>query len=307
MAKGDKKKEETVSPKEYMFQLGFAMDLINSDPSLQDWIKKVRTYMDKNKGRTPTAYELQEMKQGVDWFERYNADQEQARMDQSDPRRKADFERSLSLRRQRAKTIATQYGIELSDEVIDGITLAARLDNLTDTEIQNRITPYLESAVTAGEDLGGLAAGAERELLQWSRKNGLTLSGQSIAKYVSGVARGDQTIDDAKNDLRRAYLSGSYPAWSDRIAQGDDPADIAAPYKAKMASLLEVDEDMIDLNDDLLQRAMQGVGADGKPKVTPLYEFQQEVRNDPRWQYTDNARSTYSEMGDAVLKMFGFR
>jgi hypothetical protein len=68
-----------------------------------------------------------------------------------------------------------------------------------------------------------------------------------------------------------------------------------------------VDEDQVNLNDSLLQRAMQGVGADGKPKVVPLYEFEKQVREDPRWQYTDNARQSYSTMADDLLKMFGFR
>ena len=100
MAKGDKKggkkkEETTLTPEEYMFELGFAMDLINSDPSLQEWIRRVRQYMDKNKGRTPTAYEMADIKQGIEWFERFNSDQELARMEQADPRLREDFNRSL--------------------------------------------------------------------------------------------------------------------------------------------------------------------------------------------------------------------
>jgi hypothetical protein len=86
-----------------------------------------------------------------------------------------------------------------------------------------------------------------------------------------------------------------------------DPADIAAPYKQRMARLLEVDENEIDLNDQLLQRGMQGVGADGKPSVVPLYSFEKQVREDPRWQYTDNAYETYTRVGTDLLRMFGFR
>jgi hypothetical protein len=305
--KGKGKKEETVTPEEYMFELGFAMDLINSDPSLQEWITRVRRYMDKNKGRTPTPFEMQELKQGISWFERYNSDQELARMQQADPRTRDDFNRSLELRRERVRAIATQYGVALNDTVIDSLALAARLDQLTDTEIQTRITPYLETAVAAGEDLTGRAADSERELLQWSQRNGLKLTGQMLSRYVSAVARGDQSIDDAKDDLRRTYLIGQYPGWSDRIEQGFDPADIAEPYRERMAALLEMDEMEIDLNDNLLQRGMQSVGADGKPRVMPMYEFEQEIRKDPRWEYTDNAYDVYSRVGTNLLRTFGFR
>lgn len=312
MAKGDKKggkkkEETTLTPEEYMFELGFAMDLINSDPSLQEWIRRVRQYMDKNKGRTPTAYEMADIKQGIEWFERFNSDQELARMQQADPRLREDFNRSLELKRNYVKNLGLQYGITLSDQAISDIALAARLDQLGEDEIQARITPYLEQAIAASENLVGRAAEAERDIVQWSRANGLTLTGQSIARYVSSIARGEQTVDNVKEDLRRMYLAGAYPAWADRIDSGYDISDIAAPYKEKMAALLEIDDGSIDMNDSLLQMGLQGVGPDGRPSVVPLYEFERMVRNDPRWQKTDNAYKAYSEVADSVLSMFGFR
>jgi hypothetical protein len=306
--KGGKKKEETtLTPEEYMFELGFAMDLINSDPSLQEWIRRVRQYMDKNKGRTPTAYEMADIKQGIEWFERFNSDQELARMEQADPRLREDFNRSLELKRGYVKNLGLQYGITLSDKAISDIALAARLDQLGEDEIRERITPYLEQAISASENLVGRAAEAERDIVQWSRANGLTLTGQSIARYVSSVARGEQTVDNVKEDLRRMYLAGAYPAWADRIDSGYDISEIAAPYKEKMAALLEIDDGSIDMNDSLLQMGLQGVGPDGRPSVVPLYEFERMVRNDPRWQKTDNAYKAYSEVADSVLDMFGFR
>ena len=302
-----KKKEKKVTPKQYLAELGYALELINSDPSLQTWVKRVRQYMNKNDNRLPTEYEMDGLKQGIDWFERYNADQELARMQQADPRRKADFDRSLQLKKESILSAARNYGLEFDDDFITGLALDARLDNLTEQEVVERFSPFLEKAIVGGEDLGGRAAEFEREVVQWSLKNGLQLSGNTVAKYVAAGLEGKSTIDDIKNDLRRTYLAGSFPAWSDRIMQGDDPADIAAPYKARMARLLEVDEDQIDLNDQLLQKAMQGVGADGKPSVTPLYAFEKEVRQDPRWQQTDNAYATYTKVGTDLLRMFGLR
>ena len=306
----DSPREETepkVKPKDYLANLGFAMELINSDTSLQEFIKRVRKYMDKNDGRTPTAYELDELKQGIDWFERLNAVQEEARMFQTDPRRRADWKRAQELDQQKVRNIAQGYGVEVSDEDIKAIALEARLNGLTDQEIQQRMRPFLETAVVSGADLAGRAAEFERDILQWSRRNGLQLTGQTIARYVQDGVEGRSTIDDIKNDLRNTYLVGQYPGWSDRIAQGFDPADIAEPYKERMAALLEIDDQEIDLNDNLLQRGMQSVGPDGKPRVMPLYEFERQIRDDPRWQYTDNARKTYSTMADDILKMFGFR
>ena len=300
-------KEKKVKPKQYLAELGYAMELINSDPSLQEFIVRVRDYMKKNENRTPTAYELDGIKSGIEWFEKYNADQELARMEQSDPRRKEDFDRSLKLKKDSIIALSRNYGVEFDDAFLTGLALDSRLNNLTEQEIQERFTPFLEKAIVEGKDLGGRAAEFERGIVQWAQRNGLQLSGNSVAKYVTAGVEGRSTLDDIKNDLRRTYLSGSYPAWSDRIMQGDDPADIAAPYKQRMARLLEVDEDQIDLNDQLLQKAMQGVGADGKPSVTPLYAFEREIRQDDRWQYTENAMDTYAKAGTKILQMFGLR
>ena len=300
-------KEKKVSPKQYLAELGYAMELINSDPSLQEFIVRVRDYMKKNENRTPTSYELDGIKSGIEWFEKYNADQELARMEQSDPRRKEDFDRSLKLKKDSIIALSRNYGVEFDDAFLTGLALDSRLNNLSEQEIQERFTPFLEKAIVEGADLGGRAAEFERGVVQWAQKNGLQLSGNSVAKYVAAGVEGRSTLDDIKNDLRRTYLSGSYPAWSDRIMQGDDPADIAAPYKQRMARLLEVEEDDIDLNDTLLQKAMQGVGADGKPSVTPLYVFEKQIREDPRWQTTNNAYENYTKVGTDLLKMFGFR
>lgn len=308
MAKADKKKsDKPLNAKQYVAELGYAFELINSDPSLQSWLTRVREYMKKNDNRVPTAYEMDDLKKGIEWFEKYNADQELARMQQADPRRRADFDRSLKLKKDSITALANNYGVELDDAFITGLALDSRLDGLTDQEIQARFAPLIEKAIVEGADLGGRAAEFEREVVQWAQRNGLQLSGNTVAKYVTAGVEGRSTIDDIKNDLRRTYLAGSYPAWADRIMEGDDPADIAAPYKARMARLLEVDEDQIDLNDQLLQKAMQGVGADGKPSVTPLYAFDKEIRNDERWQYTENALDTYAKAGTKILQMFGLR
>lgn len=306
---GNKKdKGKKKSAREYVADLGFAMELINSDPSLQEFIKRVRQYMDANKGRVPTKDELSRMKQGLDWFERYNALQEEARKQQADtrPGRRADFNESLRLSQQRVAELAREYGVTLTEDQLQTIALEARLDGLTDIDIRDRFGPILQQLVLVTGNLAGRAAEFEREILQWSRRNGLDLSGDMIARFVQAGAEGRSTLEDIKSDLRRTYLRGAYPAWADRIDQGDDPADFSRPYRQRIARLLEMNEDDIDLSDGLLQRGLQAMGDDGKPRMMPLWEFEKQVREDPRWQQTNNAYEAYAQMTDRVLSMFGF-
>jgi hypothetical protein len=39
----------------------------------------------------------------------------------------------------------------------------------------------------------------------------------------------------------------------------------------------------------------------------PMYEFEKQIRQDPRWQKTNNAHESYARMAQDVLRMFGFR
>ena len=154
---------------------------------------------------------------------------------------------------------------------------------------------------------GGAAGKFQSTIADWSRTNGLGLSDDAVNKYVQQVAAGDLTEDDVKQQLRNQYMVGTYPAWEEQIRAGQDPSDIASPYKQQMANLLEVDSESLDLNDTLLQKGLQGVGADGKPGVVPMYEFKKMIRKDERWDKTDNALDEYTSAGMNILQMFGLR
>jgi hypothetical protein len=84
------------------------------------------------------------------------------------------------------------------------------------------------------------------------------------------------------------------------IAQGTDLETIYSPYRARMASILEMDPAAIDLNDPTLRMAI------GPDKEMTLYDFQRQLRKDNRWQYTNNARSEAADVTTTVLKNFGF-
>lgn len=308
MAKGDKKdKPVEKSPQEYLAEYGFAMQLISSDPSLQKLMQWVQDYTKKNNGRLPTKYEFDQQTVNVDWFKRYNSDQQQAIKDSTDPRFAKDFEESLRTRAQRVRDIANQYGVPIGEEFINVAARHARMNNWTDQDILDYLSPVLETAATAGTDLRGRAGDAQTQLKKWASDNGLRLTDTQLAAFVKRGAMGEQSIDDAKAEIRKMYLKGAYPAWADYIDRGMDPSEIAAPYKAEMAALLEIDEDQIGFDDPLMQKAMQGVDDKGQPATVPLWQYKQMVRKDPRWQKTDNAYETYTNVGTELLQMFGFR
>jgi hypothetical protein len=67
-----------------------------------------------------------------------------------------------------------------------------------------------------------------------------------------------------------------------------------------MATILELPEDKITLND------LASKGVLGGEKPMNLYDFRKALRQDERWQYTENARTEMSNLTENLLRDFGF-
>lgn len=199
------------------------------------------------------------------------------------------------------KKAADAYGIGLSRKQVARLAEIQQKKNLSATEVTNRLLKHLE--MPASGDLSGQAGTVQDELGTWAKANGIDLNNNQIVNYAKKVIKGSTNIDGIKADIRKTYMAGAYPAWADRIAQGEDIADIAAPYVSAASKLLETDN--LSLSDPLVKQGLQSVGQDGKPRVMPLYEYERAVRKDPRWQYTDNAKNTYYNAVMSIGRSFG--
>lgn len=298
-----KRAPETVAAK---WGIGYALinQLKNGDALAQDfynWFQsKVGEYIANPIGFSDRAFILEFDQQP--WAQKYK----------SDAIKDMDFEarfpelyaNQLDADVETLRDQAVQVGVDISDAELRDLAKQKRRFGMNESQLQNTLAD-LATAKTGA--LRGQAGQLQTNLKEWSRRNGISLTDNLVNDYVRRVQRGDMTEADVLQDLRRTYMAGAYPAWSDRIDAGYDIADIAAPYKERMARLLEMDDSAINFDDPLLQKGLQGVGSDGKPSVVPLYEFERQVREDPRWQYTDNAYKTYTDVGTQLLQMFGFR
>ena len=276
--------------------------IMEQDEDLKNWFLDFARRFNEARGEIRKEKFMLELEQRPWWINNsatYIADL------QKELENPTDYKQSIAGDVANLKASANALGaVGINDQLLEDLVKQQRRLGWNEQQTLEKLTEFISPV---DGDFRGVAGATQDTLESWARANGLTISPNMVQDYVRKISSGATTIDDVKDDLRKTYLMGQYPGWADRIAQGMDPESIAAPYKAKMASLLEMDEEMIDLNDDLMKRAMQGVDADGKPKIIPLYEFEREIRNDQRWQYTENARKTYSSMADELLRMFGFR
>ena len=132
------------------------------------------------------------------------------------------------------------------------------------------------------------------------KANGVVLSDAQLSSYATDINNG-KDINVIKNDIRNAAGYGMPDSVKKMLANGTDLETIYAPYKTTMAALLEIPSANIDLNDSVLR------GAIGPDKEMPLYEFRKALKKDPRWQYTNNAKTEVSDKVLRVLQDFGFQ
>ena len=142
-----------------------------------------------------------------------------------------------------------------------------------------------------------------QDLEKTARANGLNLNdsfGSVVDGWIKRIDNGED-IDIFKNLIRGTAKIGLPDKVAQMIDNGLDLDTVYAPYKKLMATTLEIDPTNISLNDPTLRMAI------GPDKEMSIYEYQNSLRRDPRWQFTDKAREKVSEVASRVLKDFGFQ
>jgi hypothetical protein len=127
----------------------------------------------------------------------------------------------------------------------------------------------------------------------------LELSDVQVNNFLADLKAG-QDIKTINSRIRNIAAMGMPDSIKKMVAEGTDLETIYQPYRTRMASILELNPQSIDINDRTLRSAI------GPDKEMPLYEFEKSLRKDSRWQYTDNAREKVSEISARIRRDFGF-
>lgn len=142
-----------------------------------------------------------------------------------------------------------------------------------------------------------------QNLEKTARANGLDLNanfGSLVDDWIKRIDNGESE-DIFKNLIRNTAKIGLPDKVAQMIDNGLDLETVYSPYRTLMATTLEIPRDNISLNDPTLRMAI------GPEKEMSIYEYQNSLRKDPRWQFTDKAREKVSEVASRVLKDFGFQ
>ena len=228
----------------------------------------------------------------------------------------SDYEMQIAKIEANLKKRAVQIGSAAAN---DPAALRKAAENLYITnrsEDENFVDSFLAASIktVAGKIGGQVTEGYSGEalsnyklLVSAARDNGFQLSdiipgGATEQQVLQGIATGSIDINRVIADARKLAAQGQPQYVRDLLAQGYSLKQVFAPYRQTMANVLEIqDPEEIDLNDPLLRSAITDKGD------MNLYDFRKSLRQDSRWQYTEQARSDVSSLTLGVLRDFGFQ
>lgn len=204
------------------------------------------------------------------------------------------------------------YNIQIPDDVLNQIARRYYYQGWNNNErgLKVWLAGQFGQQLTGGTELtpGGALLDVERTLSDAVREYGLTRDADWASRTAQQILNPDSNYDedDAWNELI-AEAESKYPVFAGRLSKDRSVRDLASGYIGELSQMLELrDPSSVDLNDPLLKRAFTSLDEKNQPRLMPLWEFNQQIKKDERWQLTNNALNTYSSIGSDLARMMGF-
>jgi hypothetical protein len=288
-----KKSSKAINREEMAANYGWALSFLKSNQELWKLFNKA---VDKNYSVNRFVASLRNTK----WYRHHSEAWRKSQvLYKTDP---ATYRQQRGTVRAKVSDLAVSMGADLTAYQRNRISANAQWFGWSDEQLRNTLATYVDQMGKSGH-YGGEAGKAEQELRQYAHDQGVGVNDKWLKGWLKKIVSQRQTTDDYKAWLQhQAELT--FPSLSSKIKQGVTVKDIANPYIQSMAQTLELDEGNIDLSNGTIRKALQ---PSDKGDLTPLWKFEQNLRQDPRWLKTNNARTSLVGSAQQVLKDWGFQ
>lgn len=218
------------------------------------------------------------------------------------------YKQTIDNAKQRISLKAQQLGRGLDDSALSSLAIQTLTTNASwdDNVLSQAVTG--SSSITKGEagSYAGQAANLQQHMTQVAQSYGIPYTGDWMDGWISKVEAGADSLDGFTS-LVQARAKASYPNLANQIDAGMTVKDVADPYISTYAQTLEVPTTQVTLDDPAIKRALSSVDPKtGQASTVPLWQFQRQLKDDPRYDKTQQARTdVYSTLGK-VGAAFGF-
>jgi hypothetical protein len=197
------------------------------------------------------------------------------------------------------KIYATDLGIGLDDATANKLAREWAAGNYDATTIKPQIARSGKIDFNKGS-----AAEQLNSLRELAGSYGMQFDEGWFNTAATNILTAKDDVDTYKEYIRDQAKS-KFPTLSAQLDQGFTVRQLASPYIQTMSNILEIDPNTIGLNDIYVNQALTGLNDKGEPSTKPLWQFEQDLRKDPRWNYTKNAQDSLMGTARKVLQDFG--
>lgn len=297
----------------------FASGLSDSVPEIKALLAKAAA------GQWDTQRFIDAFQATAWWKANSDTAKQMIQLQASDPK---EYSRQLANAKSHVQQIAAQMGVRLSDAQVSSQAVADLFQGLDDATLQQHIGA-LYTGPGAGPSAGGNAAQLQMQIKAMASSYGIPVTQSWVNSHVMSAIEFGNGTEAAQADLINQAKS-LYPGLAQQLDSGQTVEQIAQPYMAQMAATLEMPESSITLQDAKIQRALTGAlppaapataipptgtptspararpgggsqtmggtapSATGAPtaagQMMTMRDFANMLRQDPRWEKTQNAR-----------------
>jgi hypothetical protein len=207
--------------------------------------------------------------------------------------------KELKNKRDAVKLLATELGVELTDGQINSLGYDYASGNIDATTVKSRIASTGNINFATGE-----AAKTIDSLKATAASYGVSYDASWYTQSAKDILIGKVDNDTVAQQLKELAKS-RYPSLAKQIDAGYTVKQVASPYLQSMANILEINPNDITMEDPTIKQAFTSLNADGQPSTKALWQFEQDLKQDPRWRFTKNAQTDLMGTARKVLQDFG--
>ena len=282
-----------LTPEELAANYGWSFAFLNSIPD----VKKI---FDQAVAGSWSPDKFQAALRDTKWFKTTSDTARQTQLQKTtDP---ATYNATLDATKLQVQMLASKIGAAIPVGQLDKIAASVMSSDMDEDAIRQTLGQYI--TFTKNGTMAGEAGMHAYTMKQFAYQNGITLDDQTLKNQAALVVKKMATTQDFEDQIRQQAKS-AYPGMAAQIDAGQNVMDIAQPYKQMMANEWQIPPESIDLQNQTLRSALNGLNKDGKPTGKNMLDFQQQLRNDPRWAQTKNAQDAAMNAAKGVLTNMG--
>jgi hypothetical protein len=227
-----------------------------------------------------------------------------------DPRNAATFAEKMGIETANVAASLEKLGIRtqqidpVTGKVVDnavtiqGIAMDAIKNGWTEVQTLQHLGDNAQLLFTGGGTIGSSVDNIKKQALNY----GITIDNN----YLNTIQRSLLDPTDGRDQQyylneMKAQAMDLYKPFASSLKEGRSLYEVTNSYRNQMATLLEVDSTNVTWK-DLMSKVVDPITGNART----FADFNKQVKQDPMWQYTKNAKETYSNTALDLMKQFGF-